>query len=169
MTPTVNTLEVGSSLLADLRRSGAITRTGINPAVFDATLDECEALAALCGEVKDVSSWLVGDLIGYSERKFGEIAPQIIAATGLAPSTLENLASVSRKIPPEQRVEGVKHSTHALVQKLPPREQTRWLTEAKQHGWSRADLKARLVTEQVEQNGGCEHQYVCRRCGEMHP
>ena len=155
----------GLTLLHELELAGAVTETGLNLDGIDLTYDQCEALAAMLGRVKRATSWIVGDLLAYSERKFSEEAPQIAEATGLAPQTLLNLASVSRRVAPERRRASLPHGVHAEVASLLPDEQEEWLSRAEQGDWSRSDLRAHM---HAETPGGCVHEYVCRKCGELH-
>lgn len=159
------TLSTGVQLVAQLERAGVLTETGLRMERFDASYDECEALVALCGRIDDVTRWLIGDLVGYTERKFGEIAPQIMEASRKSEQTLMNLGRISRKVPYERRVVGLTHSHHAEVAALPPQQQTQWLKRAKREGMRRDDLRAHLRAERSTEP--CEHEYVCRHCGEL--
>ncbi len=155
----------GIELLAQLERAGAVTDTGLDPDRFDATYDECEALAAMCGHVKRVTSWILGDVLLYSEARHGERYAQIEAATGLAVSTLQNYCSISKRVPPARRRASLDHGHHAEVAALEPHEQIEWLDKAEAEGWKRDELRAAL---RVEKSGEpCDHEYVCRRCGQL--
>lgn len=134
----------GLQLLKELEMLGVADDKALYLDRTDITFDQAMALATMAGEVKRRSSWIIGDLLVYSELRWSDTWPQIAHATGLAESTLENLASISRKIPPERRRPELGHSLHADVAPLPPREQERWLAKAEKHGWGKQDLREHL-------------------------
>lgn len=136
--------EPGSlALLVDLERAGALTPTALtlDP---DTSYERYEALLGMLGQVHRSASWIIGDAVEFGERIFGEKFAQAIEATGLAPTTLMNYASVCRRVPPERRRASLPFSSHALVASLPPREQTKWLKRAEAEDWTRRELDSAL-------------------------
>jgi hypothetical protein len=153
----------GIRLLAQLEATGAITQTAlILPP--DTTYSQCEALAAMFGQLHRTSAWLIGDLMNHVEKVYGETVGQVAEVTGLSPGTVHNYTSVCAHIPRSRRRATLPFSTHAEVAYLPPEEQEKWLKEATSHKWTKAQLrlarKADLPLAVVE----CR----CPTCGHTH-
>lgn len=146
-------LAAGIGLLAELERAGAMSRLGLDFTKFSASYDECEALAALCGEVRDVTAWVIGDILLYSEDRFGHTYPQIAEATGYAAQTLMNQVRVAKAIPLDERVEGLKHGHHEAVAAMKPGKRAQWLNKALKHGWTVADLREHVRHEREGNEG----------------
>lgn len=142
----------GLTLMAQLEQQGVVTEQALNLDGLALTVDECEALASMFGKVKEITSWMVGDLIVYCEERFGvDVTYSDIAGeTGLALQTVQNLASISRRVPPPRRVLSLRHSVHAEVASLPPKEQREWLAKARKGGWKRDELRAHLQASRLE-------------------
>ena len=137
----------GLRLMEKLEKAGAITDTALILEGTNITIDQCEALAALFGRVKRQTSWMIGDLLTYTEHRWGEMYSQVADATGLSPHTLESLVWVSRAVPPQRRVASLSHAVHSVVAKLPAAEQKHWLARAKQGHWAREVLRAHMKEE----------------------
>lgn len=136
-------LEAGLRLHDQLRATGFIQDSALVVPDEGISLDEARSLAAMLGFVKRNTSWVLGDLIVYCEKAFGDdmTYSDIAVATGLAYQTVANLASVSRRVPPSRRVSSLPPSMHATVAKLPAREQKQLLTTAAREGWSREAMR----------------------------
>ena len=139
-------ISTGWEMFQSLRDAGAITDSGLLLEPDSLTRDEALALAYWLGGAKRWTSWAVGDLIVLCERTWGQAFAygDVARATGLTYHTVENLASVARRVPPSRRVDGLGISLHESVAKLEPVEQTRWLLEAANGGWTREELRERL-------------------------
>jgi hypothetical protein len=137
------------SLLADLAREGALTSTALtlDP---ETRYETWEAIGGLIGGLNRSVAWLAGDWAEHGERAYGEKYAQAVDETGLAPQTLMNYASVCRRVPPERRRASLPFSSHAVVAKLPAREQERWLKRAEKEGWTRRELEAQVKGETPE-------------------
>lgn len=152
----------GLELLAELEKAGAVTATSLD---LDPSLsyDRWESLGAMFGSLHRSACWLIGDWLGFGETVYGEMYAQGVAVTGLAESTLQNYASVARKVPPPRRRATLPYSSHALVAKLEPAEQDRWLTEAEANGWSRRELAAAMngdvLPPQIHSCPDCGHEH----------
>lgn len=133
----------GLELLVELEQAGALTPTGLD-LPEGISFDTYEALMGMLGQVHRSASWLIGDALAYGEQVFGESYAQAAEATQLAPQTLMNLCSVARRVPPSVRRASLPFSSHALVASLKPREQAKWLKQAEQEGWTRAQLAQAL-------------------------
>lgn len=135
--------EESLGLLAELEKLGIATKTAlILPP--DLPFDQYEAMAAMIGEFQRQSTWLLGDLLNYGEKVYGETYSQAAAATGLAEQTLMNYASVCGRVPRSRRIRGLAFSIHAEVASLPAQEQTMWLKRAVKEGWSRGRIREEL-------------------------
>lgn len=143
-------LEAGLRLHDQLRATGFIQDSALVVPDEGISLDEARSLAAMLGFVKRNTSWVLGDLIVYCEKAFGDDVTysDIAVATGLAYQTVANLASISRRVPPSRRVASLPHSMHATVAKLPAREQKQLLSAAAKEGWSREVMREHVRPEE---------------------
>lgn len=134
----------GLQFLVELERTGAITETSL-VLPPDVPYDQYEALAFMFGRVHRQTAWVLGDLLNYGEKAYGEKYAQAEAATGLARSTLENYCSTCNRIPRSRRRKGLAFSIHAEVASLSPAEQTDWLSKAAKEGWKRGRIRQELA------------------------
>lgn len=153
----------GLRLLAQLEATGAITSTAL-VLPPDTPYDQCEALAAMFGQLHRTSAWLIGDLLNHIERVYGETYAQAAEATGLSKGTLMNYTSVCSHIPRSRRRATVPFSTHAEVAYLPPEEQNDWLKKAVEHKWTKAELRAARTQDLLPAVVQC----TCPTCGHTH-
>jgi hypothetical protein len=95
--------------------------------------------------------WSVGDwLMAGEDRIFDRIKKRTIRRwaaeiTGYSQHTLVMAVSVARKIDPSLRVDGLSWWHHLTVARLPQPEQSHWLSEAAERGWSVRELRAQLA------------------------
>lgn len=68
---------------------------------------------------KQKIQWNIGDWINYGESRYGEKYAQALKETDYTLHTLENYASVARKIPVEQRRKNISFSMYQEVAPLP--------------------------------------------------
>lgn len=153
----------GLRLLAQLEASGAITPTAL-VLPPDTPYDQCEALAAMFGQLHRTSAWLIGDLLNHIERVYGETYAQAAEATGLSKGTLMNYTSVCSHIPRSRRKATVPFSTHAEVAYLAPEEQSDWLKKAVDNKWTKAELRAARTSDLPPAVVEC----ICPTCGFIH-
>ena len=71
MSAIVSAPAKGIQFLAELEQAGAITSTAL-VLPPDTSYDQCEALAAMLGQLHRTSQWLIGDLLNHIERVYGE-------------------------------------------------------------------------------------------------
>ncbi len=143
------------ALIRTLEESGALTPTNLDlSSVPDLDYETCEALAAFLGHVNHASRWWIASLIIYSEEVHGEAVAQIADATGLAPTTLENISSIGRRVPPSVRRPNLSFSVHAEVASLKPFEQIEWLDVAEAEHLTKSELRSRIRA--VRQSDGSE-------------
>jgi len=131
------------ALLAELEAAGALTPTSLSLDP-ETPYETWEAVGGLLGALYRATAWTLGDWVEHGERSFGEKYAQAVDLTGLAPQTLMNYAAVCRAVPPERRRQALPFSSHALVAKLPAREQRRWLDRAEKQDWTRRQLSEAL-------------------------
>lgn len=93
---------------------------------------------------RDANLWWLADWAAAGElryrREYGPALERIYAR-----GSLHNLSSVSRRVEPSRRREGLSFSHHVEVASLEPEWQTVWLDDAETHGWSVMDLRARIA------------------------
>lgn len=170
----------GYTLLSALEKTGAITDVALRLPP-DLPYAQYEALMATLCDRRDKIQWLIGDLILYGEKVYGETYSQAEAVTGLAYQTLANYASVCSRIPRSRRRPRVKFSTHALVASLEPNDQKKWLKLADDNHWTRQQLHDELNPQEKYQSvaaaNGAEvlppevkddHACQCVTCGRWH-
>lgn len=104
-------------------------------------LDRYEELLRAAGAVKNASSFWIGDLVNFGERRYGERYAQAIDATGLRYGTIANYAYVCSRVAPSRRIPILSFAHHEAVAKLEPAEQSEWLQKAAGSGWSRDELR----------------------------
>lgn len=169
----------GYALFASLEQAGALTDTAL-VLPPDLPYDQYEALMAMLCDKRDKIQWLIGDLIIYGEKVYGETYAQAEAVTGLAYQTLANYASICSRIPRSRRRARVKFSTHALVASMSPEDQKKWLKLADENRWTRSQLHDEIFPEAKYQSvaaaNGAEilppevkdHVCQCPACGRYH-
>jgi hypothetical protein len=84
--------------------------------------------------------WWIGDLLNAGDDRFGESFSQMCEGS-LSTEMLSRYASVSRRVPIENRRPGLSWSAHAAVARLPHDRQKRLLIEAERQGWTSDDLR----------------------------
>jgi hypothetical protein len=142
----------GLAALADLERAGAISLTGLT-LTREIPFEQYEALLRMVGGIHRLTSWVIGDLINYGERVFGETYAQAADALGLAEQTVMNIASVCRRVPPHLRRPDLPFTVHAEVASLPVNEQQRWLKKAEQSDWTRSRMREELQAMRADAAG----------------
>lgn len=130
--------------IVTLAEGGAITPVSLDLLDPDLPFESYEMLGAYLGRMNRSCAWWIGDWLVFGEGVYGEKFAQAATATGLAPQTLSNRASVSRNVPREIRRPGVPHSVHAEVASLNARDQRKWLKKAEEGNWTREDLRAEM-------------------------
>jgi hypothetical protein len=114
------------------------------------TFDRVEALARMLGELDRATPFWIGDILTYSEQRWGERFAQIADTTGLHPDTLTRYQAVAAKIPADRRVAELSFRHHQAVQTLEPGEQRSWLGRAAEGGWNSQRLRAEIAERAPE-------------------
>ena len=105
---------------------------GLSP---DTTREEWLDIGRRLGERTERDRWALGDWARHGDRRYGDLT-EAASVAGLAYGTLANLASVSRRIKPSRRREGLSWDHHAAVAALPPATGDDLLGRAVAGGWS---------------------------------
>lgn len=133
------------ALLAELERTGAITRTSLTLADADLPFEQYEAMLKMFGIIKGITSFVIGDGLNWGEGIYGERYTQAAEATGLSPGTLMNYASVCRNVAKQRRREDLTFGHHAEVSKLEPEQQIAWLQRAVDERWTRSQMRVAIA------------------------
>jgi hypothetical protein len=94
------------------------------------------------------TQWWIGDVLAYGERRFGATYRALLDSTGYAVQTLDNMASVARRVDFSRRRENLSWSHHERVASLPAQEQEEWLYQAAFNQWS-----VRRLDEMMDEAG----------------
>jgi hypothetical protein len=90
------------------------------------------------------SAWWVGDWAFYGEWQYGSRYREAVEVTGLDYATVKNYSWVAGTFDYARRREGLTFSHHKAVAAFRPEEQDRWLDQAEEHGWSKAELEGQV-------------------------
>jgi hypothetical protein len=102
-----------------------------------------EALIFAAASHTSAPYW-IGALVAHAEdrKEWREALSQAMSVTGLERHTLDNLASLHRRLCPEAKVVAQSPSHAEAVAAMPHDEQVTWLTKSKAEGWTRRELRA---------------------------
>lgn len=104
-------------------------------------------------DIRDASSWWLGDWLIFGERKYSERYASAIAETNLDYQTLRNYAWVARRFPASRRRASLSLQHHAEVASQPTDEQDRWLDLAESNGWSKSQLRREIKADRQIADG----------------
>jgi hypothetical protein len=114
-------------------------------------------------DVSVASGWWIGDWLVYGQDTYGEGYRRALEATRLDYQTLRNYAWIARRFPPSRRRVGLSLQHHAEVAALPEAAQDLWLLRAERLGWSRNQLRRRLLEQRrVNTPAEGDEQVTCR-------
>lgn len=116
------------------------------------TLEEYEELAETLIGAQEATSWWIADFLAFGEIKYGETYAQAASKFKLDALTLKNMASLARRVKPENRNPNVTFSHHRAVQTLPPEEQVAFLKRAEDEKLSFTALKEEVGKHRRAQN-----------------
>ena len=149
MTLPVERAQGGIELLAQLEKAGAVSAKGLHLPP-DLPWEQYESLAVMFGQLHRTSSWLIGDLLNFGEKRYGEKYVQAASLTGLSEHTCMNIASVCKYVPYSRRRDELSFSIHAEVAYKEPHEQVEWLKQASEQRWTRQQLRLAMRGELAE-------------------
>ncbi|QDT38235.1 hypothetical protein [Stratiformator vulcanicus] len=99
---------------------------------------------------QQASPWWIGDLLNQGDARFGEMFSQVCEGA-VSADQLQRYESVARRVPAENRVEGLSWSAHAAVARLPHKMQREMLARAERLGWTSALLQKKVRQEIARQ------------------
>lgn len=112
----------------------------------------------------DIVRWSWGDWIAYGEDTYkDDMYLQAVAMTGKSYNTVQNWASLSRKVPPKRRRGDVRHSVHMEVKALPPNDQKRLLAKAARERMQSTEMRELVKDERGVAPEPIERE-VCPHC-----
>ena len=120
----------------------AFTEAGL---VFNADLDRdtFEKVGRFLGSLNNKSKLWIADWLIYAEqREWGHTYDELLDITNLSQETLQNYASIGRRVPIQNRIAGSNMSMYAAVASLPHRDQKTVLQKAVDEGWDRDMARA---------------------------
>lgn len=109
-------------------------------------VEEWVAVVKHLDRQSEAINFMVGDLLVYGEKSYGETYKAAKEATGRSEKTLANWKSVAKGVAPEVRTLDVSFTHHAAVAALPAAKQTELLQKSKEENLSVAALTV-LVKE----------------------
>jgi hypothetical protein len=95
--------------------------------------------------------WWIGDLLNAGEDRFGETFSQMCEGA-VSAEMLNRYASISRRVPLENRRPGLSWSAHAVTARLPHDVQKNLLLQAERHGWTTDELRAKARAAAMQGN-----------------
>lgn len=93
---------------------------------------------------QNANLWWIADWAAYGDRCYRKQYPLLLEKM-FARESLASLASIARSVEPLRRRKDLSFSHHREVAPLPPDEQTEWLSDAFDHGWSVRELRERIA------------------------
>lgn len=109
-------------------------------------LEQWMNAVAFAEAVEDSAPYWLGDLLRYAEdrKDYQERMSQALETSGLSKHTLENYASICRRVeePERKLAPSVKHAD--AVAALPRPEQTKWLARARDEGLTERELRTEI-------------------------
>lgn len=134
----------------------------------DETDEQLQAALIFAESAGRAAPYWVGDILAYAESKAEKAArlDQILSVTNLARKTAHNLASLSRRVPVENRKLAPSPGHADAVAALTVEEQREFLTKAAGEGWTvaetrdeiRAASRRRVVEGQAQLTG--QHRVI---------
>ncbi len=89
------------------------------------------------------SPWWIGDLLCQGDARFGEMFSQVCEGE-VSAEMLQRYESVARRVPPENRRDGLSWSAHAAVARLACDDQQTMLARAEASGWNSDQLRKQV-------------------------
>ena len=115
------------------------------------TFDQAQRELKLFQYIDGSIHWWIGDLLLFSELRYGEQFSQLLDSTGLAPKTLTRARYVASKFEPERRRSApLSFSHHRLLADLGPEDQDRWLDRCEAEGLSVHELSRLRAAGKVQ-------------------
>lgn len=94
--------------------------------------------------VHATAKWWIGDALNFGEGAYGERYAQAVEATGMNQHSLENIASVCRRVNRSRRREDLSFGHHEAVARLEPAQQIEWLEAANANSWALSEFRDKI-------------------------
>ncbi len=108
--------------------------------------NEWEEIGTILARMDIALQWSLGDWWAFGHHKYGDRAATVAAKKlPYEFQTLMNFGSVARRVTTSRRSEVLTFSHHAVVAKLEPDDQTKWLVKAERMKWSVKKLSDQLA------------------------
>ncbi len=122
-----------------------LTMTGLE-VHGEPTFPEHQGVFDFINRAVKASAWWAADWVAYGESRedWQDKIDQLVDAEFFTEGTLKQYRYVAQNVPPSRRLDGVSFSVHAEVAGLDAKEQREWLARAKDHGWSKRELRAAI-------------------------
>lgn len=132
-------------------RNFRLTQTGlIIPS--DITPEDYADIGRILLRLEGGIQWMIGDWLAFGdEKKWGETYQAVAEEFGYEIDTLYTYAWLSRKIRQELRRYELSFSHHRLVANMEPGEQSNWLNQAIEEGWSVKQLREAISQQTTPQ------------------
>lgn len=144
------TLKENPSLPGFESEAAIVTEVGIMFGESRPTDDEIEGIMLKAVRIRNSANWVIGDAINYlSTLPGGEQYQRWCEITGLEVSTLQNIATVARKVGLTNRKATLKFEHHKAVAALPSDDQAHWLDAAIKHNLTRDRLRKSILLGRV--------------------
>jgi hypothetical protein len=144
------TLAANPTLPGFESESAVVTEVGIMFGETPPTDSEIEDIMLKAVRIRNSANWVIGDAINYlSTLPGGEQYTRWSEITGLEVSTLQNIATVARKVGLANRKAVLKFEHHKAVAALPSHDQDMWLNTAIKNKLSRDKLRKSILLGRV--------------------
>ena len=120
----------------------------LNAMLLNPTLpfDEWEKIGSQLSTIQEGLMFWVGDWLNFGEEHFGEAYAQAMEATGYSYNTLKTAKYVTKKFPPELRInsDNIKFTHYSAVAGKEPEEAISLLRDASENRLTVSELKAKI-------------------------
>lgn len=110
----------------------------------DLQFDEWMSLMETLTRMETAFQFAIGDALIWGEARYGERYSQAMEATGLTYQALANMVWVARKVPIQNRREGLSWTHHRVVASVEPEDQPGLLNMALEQGLSATGLQEHI-------------------------
>jgi hypothetical protein len=121
----------------------SLTSVGLTFAT-DLQFDEWMSLMETLTRMETAFQFAIGDALIWGEARYGERYSQAMEATGLTYQALANMVWVARKVPIQNRKEGLSWTHHRVVASVEPDDQPGLLNMALEQGLSATGLQEHI-------------------------
>lgn len=115
-----------------------------------ATIEDYANALGFASAAHESAPYWIGDLVSHAENRvdWRDKLDQATSVTGLAEGTLHNLASIARRVAPDERELSPSLDHSAIVASMSKTDQRRWLKKATTEGWNRGEFRVEVRAAQ---------------------